>query len=94
MNPLVNQKPCYSMAWAPAQVKRLPPPSRSQAFLGQVKSSEGSSVPLLLGDTLVAGASALFAWSLHKQNNSWSTFWWVVSGIAFVKGLHDASKLS
>lgn len=91
MNPLVNQKPGYSMAWAPAPIKRLPPPSQPSKYLGQ--ATGGQAPFLLFGDTLVAGSAALLAWGLHQKDNSWSTFWWVVAGIAFVKGLHDASNL-
>jgi hypothetical protein len=62
------------------------------AGLGQTTGGD-SPLVLTFADTMVAGSAGLLAWSLHTQRSSWSTFWWVVAGIAFVKGLHDASNL-
>jgi hypothetical protein len=42
---------------------------------------------------VLKGSSAFLAWGLGTRKNNWSTFWWVVSGIAFVKLLHDTSRM-
>lgn len=93
MNNLVNQQAKYSMAWTPAPLKSLPPPAFPDRSMGQSTALGEPASVMLVGDTLVAGSAALFAWSLHTQESDWSTFWWVVAGMAFVKGLHDASNI-
>jgi len=78
------------MAWAPAPLKRLPPPSRPN--LGQAKSALSSREVALATDIAVLTGSAFMVWGTTAEGNKWSTFWWIVSGITFMKILHDVSR--
>lgn len=79
------------MAWAPAPMKRLPPPA-SRANLGQQKSALTTKEIALVTDIAVLTGSALMVWGLTSEGNKWKTFWWIVSGITFMKILHDVSR--
>lgn len=78
--------------WAPAPPKPLPSPYLRGPALGQREFLE-SPVVALMTDSVLAGTSAYLAWGLGAVRNKWSTFWWVVTGVATVKALHDMSRL-
>jgi len=82
-------RPGYSMSWSPAPLRRMPP----SPTLGQATEFAESPLLALITDGIVAGSSAFLAWGLGTRGNKWSTFWWVVSGISFVKLLHDSSRM-
>jgi hypothetical protein len=93
MNALGNGRSGY---WSPAAPRPLPSPyalSRpNRPALGQQEFLE--SPILAIGvDTVTAISSAYLAWGLGAVRNKWSTFWWVVSGVATVKALHDMSRV-
>lgn len=93
MNSFANQKRAYSMAWSPAPVRRLPAPVLKGPMLGQTQEFAESPLLALFTSATLAGSSAFLAWGLGTRKNNWSTFWWVVSGVAFVKLLHDTSRM-
>lgn len=95
MNALANSRSGY---WAPAAARpaQLPSPySLSRAGRPELGQQEFLESPLLsLGvDAVTAISGAYLAWGLGSVRNKWSTFWWVVSGVATVKALHDMSRL-
>ncbi len=101
MNSIANQRPGYSMAWSPAPVKRLPAPTLKRPALGQTTEFAESPLLAFLTSATLASSSAFLAWGLANVKddqgrvvgNRWSTFFWVVSGISFVKLLHDTSRM-
>lgn len=83
--------------WAPAPAQPLPSPyaladREGSPSLGQTALLQHPAVALLT-DGVLLGTSAYMAWGLGAVRNKWSTFWWVVAGVAAVKGLHDMSRL-
>lgn len=83
----------YSMAWAPAPSRRLPTPFQiKKNSLGQQGTALDSREVSLATDLVILLGSSFIAWGATQRGNRWSTFWWVVSGVTLVKGLHDLSR--
>jgi hypothetical protein len=79
-----------AMGWAPAPLKRLPPPA-ARPNLGQ-QSALSSREVAIAADIAVLTGSSFMVWGTTVEGNKWSTFWWIVSGITFMKILHDVSR--
>jgi hypothetical protein len=103
----IKNGPSFTMSWAPAPHRLLPqtPTLGYRKSLGQNWFVESPSLALTV-DLITAASSVFFAWGLQNVRellpdgsrgkvvgNKWSTFWWVVAGITFVKALHDGSRL-
>jgi hypothetical protein len=84
----------YSMAWAPAPNRRLPTPFlNKKPSLGQRYANITESKELALAtDFVILLGSSFMAWGSTQRGNRWATFWWVVSGVTLIKGLHDLSR--
>lgn len=95
MNALANSRSGY---WAPmAAARPLPSPYKvgrpaAGPALGQNDFLESPILSLGV-DAVAALSGAYLAWGLSSVRNKWSTFWWVVSGVATVKALHDMSRI-
>lgn len=85
----------YTMAWAPAPGRSVPNPFNGLSHgksLGQRVVEHDNKITAIGMDALIAVGSGQLAWGLGTANNRWATFWWVVTGIATVKFLHDLSR--
>jgi hypothetical protein len=83
----------YSMAWAPAPNRQIPTPFTTKSTsLGQKGTVLDSKEISLVTDALVTTGAAYIAWGMTEKYPRSATFWWVVAGITFVKGLHDLSR--
>lgn len=83
------------MTWAPAPSRPIPTPfraSRRSNSLGERPLEHEDKITAIAVDAVVGLGSAHLAWGLNRADNRWATFWWVATGIAGVKFLHDLSR--
>ncbi len=82
--------PTRKMGWAPAPFSL--PVSSAKPNLGQKQAFLSTKEVALAADIAVLTGSAFMVWGTTTEGNKWSTFWWIVSGITFMKILHDVSR--
>jgi len=99
--------PYRQNGWTPAPFRPLggeaslaqivvPPPGSVPAGPDAVDQAMGSPTVALVSDFATAGLAAYVAFELGSKrvNSSWSTFWWMITTAAVVKGLHDIKRLN
>ena len=80
-------------SWAPAPMRFFEGVNGQKRgpLLGQSNFTQSNFISIAT-DGVALTTSAYLAWTLSAQQNRWAAFWWVFSGVAFIKTLNDVSK--